>query len=70
MSDRAYQVGVLDSDARAREKQASRDRDAARLASGEIDRDSLRRKNGFFSSLEIKNFKIVSVGGRSLADAR
>lgn len=66
----SYRVGVLDQEARIREKQASRDRDAARLASGEIDREGLRAKNGFFSTLPIADFRIVYVGGRPLAQAR
>lgn len=35
------------------EKQRSRDEDVRRLLSGEVDRESLRRENGFFSSLRI-----------------
>lgn len=66
----SYSVGVLDQEARVRQKQASRDRDAARLRSGEIDREQLQRENGFFSGLPIGRFRIVSVGGRPLSKAR
>lgn len=66
----SYSVGVLDQEARIREKQASRDRDAARLDAGEIDREGLRAKNGFFTKLPIADFRIVSVGGRPFARAR
>lgn len=66
----SYRVGVLDQDARVRQKQAARDRDAARLRSGEISREQLTRENDFFSALPIATFRIVSVGGRPLAKAR
>ncbi|WP_375276019.1 hypothetical protein [Methylorubrum thiocyanatum] len=61
---------MLDQDARICQKQESRDRDAARLHSGEIDRASLQRENDFFAGLPIEEFRIVSVGGRPLAKAR
>jgi len=35
---------------RAREKQESRDRDAARLASGEVSREQLREENAFLQA--------------------
>lgn len=66
----SYRVGVLDQDARARQKQAGRDRDAARLRSGEISREQLTRGNDFFSALPIGTFRMVSVGGRPLSEAR
>lgn len=66
----AYEVGILDQEARIREKQESREWDAARLASGEIDRAGLKARNGFFTKLTIADFRIVSVGGRPLARAR
>ncbi|GEL44512.1 MAG: hypothetical protein ACAH20_00340 [Methylobacteriaceae bacterium] len=70
MPDQPFRVGVLDQDARIRQKQASRDRDAARLRSGEIDRAILQRENDFFAGLPIHEFRIVLVGGRPLAKAR
>lgn len=70
MPNQPYRVGVLDQAARIRQKQAGRDRDAAHLRSGEIDRASLQRQNDFFAGLPIHEFGIVSVGGRPLAKAR
>ena len=66
----SYKVGVPDQEARIRGNQASRDEDAARLASGEIDRKGLEAKNGFFTQLPIADLRIVSVGGGPLARAR
>jgi hypothetical protein len=39
----------FDPEERAREKQASRDEDARALASGEKNREQLKRENGAFS---------------------
>lgn len=39
----------FDAKQRAHEKQASRDEDARRLASGEVSPEQLRRENGAFS---------------------
>jgi len=39
---------------RQKEKQASRDNDLKRLASGEITRDQLRIENGTFANLKAK----------------
>ena len=43
-----------DRKARAAEKQASRDEDAAALASGAKSRDDLRRENGAFAQLRVR----------------
>lgn len=58
----AYRVGHLDSQKLAREKEASRAVDAARLASGEVDPLRLRKENGFFSALPLNRFKVVAIG--------
>jgi len=59
-------IGKLDQEERARQKQASRNRDQARLAAGEIDSEGLRKENGFFSSLDLKGFRIAAIGGKPL----
>jgi len=56
----------LDAGKRARDKQDARERDQARLEAGEVDRDGLRRENGFFSSLPLKDFRIVAIGGKPI----
>jgi hypothetical protein len=61
-----YEIGNLDGGARAAEKQASRDDDAKRLASGEISAAALRRKNSFFGSLAFSKFRIVAIGGKPI----
>jgi hypothetical protein len=61
-----YAIGVLDSGKRARDKQASRERDNARLSSGEVSQNELRQENGFFSSLPLHRFRIAAIGGRPL----
>jgi hypothetical protein len=45
--------------ARKREKQASRERDCARLREGMISAEQLARKNGLFSALDRSQAKIV-----------
>lgn len=47
-------VAPLNAEARMREKQASRDQDAADLASGKTTQDELRRKNGKFAFPDAK----------------
>lgn len=49
---------ALDTAKRAAEKQASRERDQERLASGEVTREQLMRKNGFLSALHIAQLRI------------
>lgn len=51
---------------RAREKQSLRDRDAVRLASGEVSAVELRRENGIGSHLPLSRYQIVAIGGRSI----
>lgn len=60
----------LDQAQRAREKQESRDRDAARLASGEIDREQLKRENDFFAAVDFSEWRIVAIGGVPIRDLR
>ena len=55
---------------RAAEKQASRDSDLARLASGAIDREGLQRENSFFSPLKLSGLRIAAIGGRRIATVR
>jgi hypothetical protein len=50
----------------AREKQLSRDRDAARLASGEVSALELRRQNGIGSHLPLSRYRMVAIGGRPI----
>lgn len=58
----SYRIGHLDSQNLAREKEASRVVDAARLASGEVDPLQMRKENGFFSALPLKRFQVVAIG--------
>jgi len=67
---KSYAVGVLDSEKRASQKQAGREQDRVRLQAGLIDRDELRRENGFYSSLPLRSFRIASVGGRPVGRVR
>ena len=52
-------VGYFDPNERALEKQRSRDQDQADLESGKVSKEELSKRNGFFSSLDIKNGTIV-----------
>jgi hypothetical protein len=66
---RDYEVSShLDQEGRGRQKQQARDGDAARLASGEISRADLAKKNDFFGAFAVEKFKIKSIGGE-LGDA-
>jgi hypothetical protein len=65
----SYQVAYLDNRNRVLEKQESRDRDAARLASGAVSAVDLRRENSFFSALPLHRFKMVAIGGKVIAAA-
>lgn len=56
--------GSYDPDERAREKQASRERDERDLATGEKTQEQLRHENGHFSSLRVR---INYAGAKSLA---
>jgi hypothetical protein len=57
-------IAELDQQKRAEEKQASRDEDERLLADGKISPVELRRKNGFFSSLDLSEFKMIAIGGK------
>ena len=63
-------VEILDPVARAAEKQASRDADAARLAAGEITPAELARENSFFGSLDLSGFRIAAIGKTPIEDVR
>ena len=52
----------LDSAARAAEKDASRQADAARLAGGSVSVYDLKAKNAFFSALPLHRFVVAAVG--------
>lgn len=62
----AYRVRKLNGDKRARQKQASRDKDAKRLRSGRVSRLELQAENGFFRGIDLSAFHIVAIGGRSI----
>lgn len=55
---------------RARQKQASRDRDARRLADGEVTPTELRRENAFFGSLDFSRFRMTAIGDRPVEYSR
>lgn len=59
-----YRILELNVEERAHQKQASRDRDLARLRNGEISPAELAQENNFFAALDLPSFKIVSIGGR------
>jgi hypothetical protein len=63
----SYNVGILDPEQRAREKQESRDRDQKRLADGSISPEELSRKNSAFAALPIHECKIVAIGGKRIS---
>ncbi|MBM3549777.1 MAG: hypothetical protein FJX54_22795 [Alphaproteobacteria bacterium] len=65
-----YQVSSFDLEDRRRQKQASRDADAARLQRGEISRDELKEANSFFRAIEPAKLKISAIGGRPLNRSR
>ena len=63
MKPSEYQFDPIE---RAREKQLSRDRDAGRLAAGEVSALELRRENGIGSHLPLSRYQMVAIGGRSI----
>ncbi|WP_416067800.1 hypothetical protein ACK9YZ_23630 [Rhizobium sp. ZK1] len=63
----AYEVLKLDGHKRAAAKQASRDEDVRRVASGEISDPDLKRENSFFGSLDKSKFRMVAIGGKPIA---
>ena len=58
--------GLLDPQRRAREKQASRDEDARRLAAGEITAADLARENDFFAGFDPSKARISAIGERRI----
>lgn len=65
----SFKVSHFDPYERALEKQASRDRDAARLRQGDVSRQELRRENSYFAALPLDRYKMVAIGGKSIARA-
>jgi hypothetical protein len=57
---------MSDNDLRAKQKQKSRERDEARLKSGELSLDELKQQNNFFSAVPVKRFKIMAIGNKPL----
>jgi hypothetical protein len=62
----SYKVSTFDPAERARQKQASRDEDARRLAAREVTKAQLRRENGMLSGMDFSNAAIVAIGGKRL----
>lgn len=60
----------LDQAARARQKQERRERDAERLARGEVTRTELQRENSFFGALKPSEMEIIAIGGKPLKHIR
>jgi hypothetical protein len=63
----SYKISTFDPAERARQKQASRDEDARRLAAGEVTKAQLKRENGMLSGMDFSNSSIVAIGGKKLA---
>jgi hypothetical protein len=61
-----HPVPYLDPVARAAEKQASRDRDRARLAAGEVSPRELARENDFFRDFDVEHSEIVAIGRKPI----
>lgn len=51
---------------RAKEKQQSRDQDEQDLRDGKVTKEELRKRNGFFSCLDLSNFKILLKNGKEI----
>lgn len=66
----SYQILELDQVERARQKQASRERDSARLQHGDVSPAELQRENSFFGPLNPARFEILAIGGRPVSDLR
>jgi hypothetical protein len=65
-----YRLSEMDQSKRVGQKQASRDQDRARLASGEITAAELAQENGFGVALDLASFEIIAIGGRPIGRAR
>ena len=65
-----YKISSFDPDKRAAAKQAARDEDTRRLAAGEISKEELRRRNGFFSALfegdNTGRWEMAAIGGKDI----
>lgn len=57
--DQSRMTDTFDPVERAREKQASRERDELDLKEGRVTREELSRRNGFFSSLDVIDSHIL-----------
>lgn len=57
---------MSNNDLRATKKQRSRQRDEARLNSGELSPDELKQQNNFFSAVPVKRFTIMAIGNKPL----
>lgn len=62
----SYKISTFHPEERARQKQASRNEDARRLAAGEITKAELKRENGMLSGMDFSNASIVAIGGKCL----
>jgi hypothetical protein len=63
----SYIIDRLDPQERVREKQASRDRDAWEIASGQASPSDVARRNDFFRPLDLNEFRIVAIGRRPVS---
>lgn len=52
------EVETFDPEERRREKQAAREKDDEDLRTGKVTAEQLRKRNGFFSSLDFTNSRI------------
>jgi hypothetical protein len=62
-----YDILHLDSEQRALEKQASRESDSRRLSSGQASVADISIQNDFFAALDLRNFRISSIGHREIS---
>lgn len=62
--------GVLDQARRQAEKAEARRADAEDIRSGRVSQAEMSRRNGVFSSIDLKGARIVSIGGRAVSGAR
>lgn len=63
----AYEVCRLDSVERAREKQASRERDVCDLNSGQVSAGEISHRNDFFAALDVQHFSISCIGYKKVS---
>jgi hypothetical protein len=58
--------GYFSPSERKREKRAARIADERAIRSGEISRRDLSERNNFFAALDVKEFKLLAIGRRTL----